>query len=141
MKIRPSDIVLHKPSGEKWVVCGVNREQGRLIPCGYPFPTVAKIEDCELIEERYTENGQPEEYIKALKKHGYESYIDPMAPMFHGFLEGVVKMAEYIEPAWCEECDNFCDSDMGGEGRCREKDEPTWYGAPACGEFVIKGGK
>lgn len=85
-KIRPSDVVLHKPSGETWVVCGVNRECGQLIPCGYPFPSVAKIEDCELLEEHYTEKGQPEEYIKALEAHGYESYIDPIAAMFHSFL-------------------------------------------------------
>lgn len=97
MRIRPSDIVLHKPSGETWVVCGVNREQGRLIPCGYPFPTVAKIEDCELIEERYTAKGQPEEYIKALRKHGYDSYIDPVAAMFHGLL--FADMEEIIDAA------------------------------------------
>ena len=32
-KIMPNDTVLHKPSGETWVVCGVNHEQGKLIPC------------------------------------------------------------------------------------------------------------
>lgn len=31
--IRPSDIVLHRPTGETWVVCGVDRERGELIPC------------------------------------------------------------------------------------------------------------
>lgn len=50
-------------------------------------------------------------------------------------------MVEYIEPAWCEECENFGDSDMGGEGVCLAKDESTWYGAPACDEFVLKGGE
>ena len=29
--IRPNDIVLHKPSGEKWVVCGVDHSKGELI--------------------------------------------------------------------------------------------------------------
>ncbi len=84
--IRPNDVVLHKPTGEKWVVCGVNYEQGRLIPCGYPFPTVAKIEDCELIEEHYHAKSQTEEQIAALKKHGYDSYIDVRSAMFHGLL-------------------------------------------------------
>ena len=57
--IRPSDVVLYKPTGETWVVCGVDHEKGELIPCGYPFPTLAKLEDCELVEECYTVKGQP----------------------------------------------------------------------------------
>lgn len=79
MIIRPSDVVLHKPSGEKWVVCGVDRRAGELIPCGYPFPTLAKLADCELVEEHYTAKGQPEEYIKALQKHGLTRFIDARA--------------------------------------------------------------
>ena len=39
--IRPNDTILHKPTGETWVVCGVDREKGKLIPCGYPFPSLA----------------------------------------------------------------------------------------------------
>jgi len=73
--IRPSDIVRHIPSGETWVVCGVNYDTGHLIPCGYPFPSIAKITDCELVEERYSADGQPDEYINALCAHGMESYI------------------------------------------------------------------
>lgn len=84
--IRPSDVVLHKPSGETWVVCGVDHEKDELIPCGYPFPTLAKASDCELVEEGYTAKGQPEEYIKALKKHGLDRFIDVRSAMFHGFL-------------------------------------------------------
>lgn len=33
-KIMPNDVVLHKPSGEKWVVAGVNHENNTLIPKG-----------------------------------------------------------------------------------------------------------
>lgn len=84
--IRPNDVVLHKPTGEKWVVCGVNYNQGCLIPCGYPFPTVVKVEDCELLEEHYHAKCQTEEQINALKKHGYESYIDVRSAMFHGLI-------------------------------------------------------
>lgn len=84
--IRPSDVVLHKPTGETWVVCGVDYEKGELIPCGYPFPTLAKLTDCELVEERYTTKGQPEEYIKALQKHGLTRFIDARAAMFHGII-------------------------------------------------------
>lgn len=84
--IKPSDTVLHKPSGETWVVCGVDHDKGELIPCGYPFPTLAKLSDCELIEEGYTAHGQPKEYIEALQKHGLERFIDPLAAMFHGII-------------------------------------------------------
>lgn len=84
--IRPNDIVLHKPSGETWVVCGVDHQKGELIPCGYPFPTLAKVTDCELIEERYTVTAQPEEYIKALQEHGLDRFIDVRSAMFHGII-------------------------------------------------------
>lgn len=49
-------------------------------------------------------------------------------------------MAKYIEPAWCEECAHFSNPDMGGEGYCEAKDEPTWYGCTACSEFALKDG-
>lgn len=84
--VRPSDTVLHKPSGETWVVCGVDREMGELIPCGYPFPSIAKIADCELIEDGYTAHGQPEDYIRALKDRGLDRFIDAMSAMYHGFI-------------------------------------------------------
>ena len=84
--IRPNDIVLHKPSGETWVVCGVDREKGELIPCGYPFPTLAKLRDCELVEERYHIECQSEEQIKALQKHGLDRFIDPLSAMYHGVI-------------------------------------------------------
>lgn len=74
--IRPSDTVLHRPSGETWVVCGVDHEKGELIPCGYPFPSLAKIADCELVIEGYTQYGQPEEYKTALKSHGLYRFIE-----------------------------------------------------------------
>ena len=86
MMIRPSDIVLHKPTGETWAVCGVDHDKGELIPCGYPFPIIAKLEDCELVEERYTVKGQPKEYIKALQERGLTRFIDVGAAMFHGII-------------------------------------------------------
>ncbi len=86
MIIRPSDVVLHKPSGETWVVCGVDRRAGELVPCGYPFPTLVKLADCELVEEHYTAKGQPAEYIEALQKHGLTRFIDAKAAMWHGII-------------------------------------------------------
>lgn len=84
--IKPSDVVLHKPTGETWVVCGVDNEKGELIPCGYPFPTLAKIEDCELVKEGYTAHGQPKEYIEALMDKGLTRFIDVLSAMWHGFI-------------------------------------------------------
>ena len=74
-KIMAGDTVLHRPSGETWVVCGVDREKGRLIPCGYPFPSVARLEDCELLERRKTKE-QPREYAEALLAHGFGRFVE-----------------------------------------------------------------
>ena len=84
--IRPNDVVLHNPSGEKWVVCGVDYRKDELIPCGYPFPTFAKISDCELLEERYSIEPQSEEQIKILKDKGLDRFIDGLSAMFHGII-------------------------------------------------------
>ena len=80
-KIMPNDVVLHKPSGEKWVVAGVNHELGTLIPRGYPFPTVAKVCDCEIIQWRYEAHYQEKETIEALIKEGLQSYVDVRSAM------------------------------------------------------------
>lgn len=76
MKIMPNDTVFHNPSGETWIVCGVNRKSGMLVPCGWPFPTFAKIEDCELIERRGETEYQTQLEVNALKRHGLDSYIE-----------------------------------------------------------------
>lgn len=75
--IRPNDMVFHRPSGETWVVCGVDNEKGELIPCGYPFPTLAKLSDCELIE--VGDGKQPKEYADALKKEWLDRFIEGRA--------------------------------------------------------------
>jgi hypothetical protein len=68
------------------VVCGVNYEKGDLIPCGYPFPSIARIEDCDLVEKQYHKGGQTEEQIKALQKDGCPSFIDVTSAMYHGII-------------------------------------------------------
>lgn len=78
-RIMPNDTVKHRPSGEIWVVCGVNHESGSLVPMGYPFPSIAKVEDCELIERHYEAEPQSEEQIKALQAHGLTGYIDVLS--------------------------------------------------------------
>ena len=86
VKIRPNDTVRHKPSGETWVVCGVDHGKGELIPCGHPFPTIAKVSDCELIKENYITKPQSEEHIKELQEQGLERFIDTRSAMLHGII-------------------------------------------------------
>ncbi len=74
MKIRPSDVVSHIPTGEDWVVCGVNYDREELIPCGYPFPSIAKIDDCVLKESCGLE--QTTDMIDALRQCGLYSFIE-----------------------------------------------------------------
>lgn len=45
--IDTGDVILHKPTGERWVVAFV--KDGRLTWCGWPEGTAA-LSDCELIE-------------------------------------------------------------------------------------------
>lgn len=85
-RIRPNDVVLHKPSGEKWVVAGVHYDGKTLIPKGYPFPSIADVADCELLERNYTSKAQEENVIKSLMAHGLESYVDARSAMFHGII-------------------------------------------------------
>ena len=85
-KIMPNDIVMHKPSGETWSVAGVCHEDGTLVPKGYPFPSVAKCSDCELIEQNYEAHYQTEETIKALMDHGMNRYVDVRSAILHGLL-------------------------------------------------------
>ena len=71
--MRGGDVVLHKPSGETWLVCGVDPERDLLIPCGYPFPTMGRMSDCEVITAA---DGQPEEYKEVLRKYGFPRFIE-----------------------------------------------------------------
>lgn len=85
-RIRPNDIVLHKPTGEKWVVAGVHYDGKTLVPMGYPFPSIADTDDCELVESRHTYQPQEENVIRSLLAHGMESYVDAKSAMLHGIL-------------------------------------------------------
>lgn len=48
MQIDTADAVLHRPSGEKWLVAVVKSENDELIPCGWPL-SFARLSDCELV--------------------------------------------------------------------------------------------
>jgi hypothetical protein len=50
MKMQAGSGVLHKPTQEEWFVLGVNYETGKLCVGGWP-PTIANIDDCELLNE------------------------------------------------------------------------------------------
>lgn len=47
MPIKTGDTILHKPSGEKWVVAFA--DAGYVCACGWP-ESYGKEEDCEIIE-------------------------------------------------------------------------------------------
>lgn len=85
-RIRPNDVVLHKPSGEKWVVAGVHYDGNSLIPKGYPFPCVAQTADCELLERHYTSKPQEEKMIRVLMECGLNAYIDVKSALLHGII-------------------------------------------------------
>ena len=46
--IKPGDHVLHKPSGETWVVAYADPARNEIAWCGWP-EGAAKISDCELV--------------------------------------------------------------------------------------------
>lgn len=73
-RIHAGDMVRNRESGEKLLVAGVNPETGFFVPMGYPFPSIEKTSDYDLVER----NAVPvTEHIKSsLKKHGMESYIE-----------------------------------------------------------------
>ena len=48
MEIDTGDTVLHKPTGEEWLVAGVKGD--RLMWCGWPEGW-AKLAECELVEK------------------------------------------------------------------------------------------
>lgn len=85
-RIYPNDIVKHVPSGETWVVAGVDPMGGFLIPKGYPFPSMAKLADCQLMESRYHFEPQDKNVIKYFLDHGMQSFIDCRSAMFHGMM-------------------------------------------------------
>lgn len=47
--MRTADHVLHRPSGETWVVGWADHESGRMAPCGWPT-CEALISDCEIVK-------------------------------------------------------------------------------------------
>lgn len=48
-KIKPGDVVLHKPSGERWVVAYADYERDELSWFGWP-EGYAKLSSCELVK-------------------------------------------------------------------------------------------
>ena len=84
-QIMPNDVVLHVPSGEKWVVAGVDHKDGRLIPKGHPFPSTAYVSDCKLLERKYENEWQDAEVIRYFMNNGMSSYVDVHSALAHGW--------------------------------------------------------
>lgn len=53
MNIKTGDTVMHKPTGEEWLVAGV--DNGQLMWCGWPEGSVP-VEDCELVKSTSDED-------------------------------------------------------------------------------------
>lgn len=49
IRIRCGDHVLHRPSGETWVVAYADYGTGELSACGWP-DSIARISDCDLVK-------------------------------------------------------------------------------------------
>lgn len=47
--MRTGDTILHKPSGERWLVAAVSPTGDQIVCCGWP-ESVAPVTDCELIK-------------------------------------------------------------------------------------------
>jgi hypothetical protein len=47
--LRAGDVVLHRPTGEKWVLAYAVMERNEVAACGWP-PSCAKADDCVLVE-------------------------------------------------------------------------------------------
>lgn len=47
-RVNCGDAVLHRPSGEKWLVAAADRERDEIMYCGWP-EGVAKLSDCDVI--------------------------------------------------------------------------------------------
>lgn len=47
--MRTGDVVLHRPSGERWIVAAAYPEQGDMMWCGWP-EGYARIADCEIVK-------------------------------------------------------------------------------------------
>lgn len=65
LAIDTGDHVLHRPSGETWVVAYVR--EGRLSACGWPDEVVPAA-DCELVKKADAE--QRQEWLEALASNG-----------------------------------------------------------------------
>lgn len=58
--MRTGDVVLHRPSGEKWLVAMA--DEADIMPCGWP-ETVARVSDCEIVTA-----ADDAEHIKVLRE-------------------------------------------------------------------------
>jgi len=65
--ITPGSIVLHRPSGEEWIVGAVCELSGDLSPDGWP-PTVSKASDCDLVEKATPERAEDKILLWAHKR-------------------------------------------------------------------------
>lgn len=68
--MREADVVLHYPTGEKWVLGGVDYERDEVYPLGWP-ETIAKASHCLLVE-RATDAESDKLINELANKSGYD---------------------------------------------------------------------
>jgi hypothetical protein len=56
-EIKPGDVVMHKPSGEEWIVAALHYSGDELAPVGWPA-CVVKVKDCVLVESCSVEESE-----------------------------------------------------------------------------------
>jgi len=64
--LRSGDVVLHRPSGEKWVLAYAEGEE--VSACGWPF-SIARAADCDLVKA-----ATDEQHIAMLASWGDEEH-------------------------------------------------------------------
>ena len=58
----------HKPSGENWLILGVNIEKDEVCAAGWP-PSIGRLSDCEGFEERHLITDEEKDHRS--KQFGY----------------------------------------------------------------------
>ncbi len=65
--MRTGDIVLHRPSGEEWLVAWADHQSGYMAPCGWPT-CQAKIADCTIVRE--ADDNDSDKLVDELSRSG-----------------------------------------------------------------------
>ena len=74
-RIHAGDMVRNTRTGERLIVAGVNYDLNQFVPMGYPFPSIEKICEYEVVERDAVT--VTEHVRNSLRNRHMESYIEP----------------------------------------------------------------